>query len=88
MRGAMFYVRSRTANTRGGRLRMARRGRRRSWLIYTSAIMDIRKILRHRVYLALVLLYAIAVVVLCSFAPAVQQPVQLRLDEVSQEPAP
>ena len=65
-----------------------RRGGRRSWLIYTSAIMDIRKILRYRVYLALVLLYAIAVVALCSLAPAVQQPVQLRLDEVSQEPAP
>jgi CheY-like chemotaxis protein len=67
---------------------IARRGRRRSWLIYAPAIMDIRKILRYRVYLALVLLYAIAVVALCSFAPAVQQPVQLRLDEVSQEPAP
>jgi len=73
---------------RGGDCGRARCGRHRSWLIYTSAIMDIRKILRYRVYLALVLLYAIAVVVLCSFAPAVQQPVQLRLDEVSQEPAP
>jgi hypothetical protein len=72
----------------GGDCGRARRGRRRSWLIYTSAIMDIRKILRYRVYLALVLLYAIAVVALCSSAPAVQQPVQLRLDEVSQEPAP
>lgn len=72
----------------GGDCGRARRGRRRSWLIYTSAIMDIRKILHYRVYLALVLLYAIAVVALCSLAPAVQQPVQLRLDEVSQEPAP
>jgi len=88
MLGAMFCVRSRTANTRGGDCGRARRGRRRSWLIYTSAIMDIRKILHYRVYLALVLLYAIAVVALCSLAPAVQQPVQLRLDEVSQEPAP
>ena len=58
------------------------------WLTYTAAIMGIRIILRYRVYLALVLLYAIAVVALCSLAPAVQQPVQLRLDEVSQEPAP
>jgi len=57
-------------------------------LIYTAAIMGIRKILRYRVYLALVLLYAIAVVALCSLAPAIQQPVQLDLDEVSQEPAP
>jgi hypothetical protein len=48
--------------------------------------MDIRKILRYRVYLALVLLYAIAVVALCSLAPAIQQPVQLRWDEVAQEP--
>jgi len=88
MLGAMFYVRSRTENTRWGDCGMARRGRRRSWLIYTSAIMDIRKILHYRVYLALVLLYAIAVVALCSLAPAVQQPVQLRLDEVSQGPAP
>lgn len=88
MLGAMFYVRSRTANAREGDCRSARRGRGRSWLIYTSAIMDIRKSLRYRVYLALVLLYAIAVVALCSLAPAVQQPVQLRLDEVSQEPAP
>lgn len=49
--------------------------------------MGIRKILRYRVYLAPVLLYAISVVALCSLAPAVQQPVQLRWDEVAQEPA-
>jgi hypothetical protein len=72
----------------GGDCGRARRGRRRSWLIYTAAIMDIRKILRYWVYLALVLIYAISVVALCSLAPAVQKPVQLRLDEVSQEPAP
>ena len=57
-------------------------------LNYTAAIVGIRKILRYRVYLALILLYAISAVALCSFAPSVQQPVQLRLDEVSQEPAP
>jgi hypothetical protein len=49
--------------------------------------MGIRKVLQYRVYLALVLIYAISVVALCSLAPAVQQPVQLRFDEVSQEPA-
>jgi hypothetical protein len=32
------------------------------------------------------LLYAISVVALCSLAPAIQQPVQLRWDEVAQEP--
>jgi hypothetical protein len=49
--------------------------------------MEIWKILRYRVYLALVLLYAISVVALCFLAPATQQPVQLRSDEVEQEPA-
>lgn len=57
------------------------------WLIYTAAIMSIRKILRNRVYLVLALIYAISVVAICFCAPVVQRPVQLRWDDVEQEPA-
>ncbi len=49
--------------------------------------MGIRIILRNRVYLALALIYAISVVALCFRAPVVQQPVQLRSDEVEEQPA-
>jgi hypothetical protein len=57
-------------------------------LIYTSAIMNIRRIFGNRVYLALVLIYAISVVALCFRAPVVLKPIQLNPDEIEEEPAP
>jgi hypothetical protein len=49
--------------------------------------MGIRKILHNRLYVALILIYAISVITLCSLAPVVQQPVQLRWDDIEQVPA-